>query len=94
MEDKGLCRFCFEEDTKFDKLISPCLCKGSLKYVHVSCFLLSQNKDIFYCSICNSKWGPQKTNKKTYYFDWELFLHDSIRFFAKLLSTTTNWSQR
>ena len=29
------CRICLEEDDK--EYISPCLCKGSLKYVHRDC---------------------------------------------------------
>jgi len=29
------CRICLEEDDK--EYISPCLCKGSLKYVHLDC---------------------------------------------------------
>ncbi|KAF9573275.1 hypothetical protein EC968_008814 [Mortierella alpina] len=39
--DERQCRICLggadEEDT-LGRLISPCLCKGSMKYVHVECF--------------------------------------------------------
>ncbi|EER09888.1 membrane associated RING finger, putative [Perkinsus marinus ATCC 50983] len=33
-----LCRICFSDgETKGNELIAPCMCKGSQKYVHVSC---------------------------------------------------------
>lgn len=34
----GQCRFCLEDDT-VDNLISPCLCKGTHKYIHPDCLL-------------------------------------------------------
>ena len=37
-DDEQLCRFCFESaEEKGEALISPCLCKGDQKYVHLSC---------------------------------------------------------
>jgi len=38
--DKRVCRICFggvNEILESGKLISPCKCKGSMKYVHVNC---------------------------------------------------------
>jgi hypothetical protein len=32
-----VCRICYEGPREEDKLFSPCLCRGSCKYVHVSC---------------------------------------------------------
>jgi hypothetical protein len=31
------CRICLEEETDIDKLIAPCRCSGSSKYVHLDC---------------------------------------------------------
>ncbi len=33
---QGQCRFCLEDDT-LKNLLAPCICKGSFKYVHLSC---------------------------------------------------------
>ncbi|KAK4685555.1 hypothetical protein P7C73_g4592, partial [Tremellales sp. Uapishka_1] len=38
--DERQCRICFcgvEEELELGRLISPCLCSGSMRYVHVSC---------------------------------------------------------
>ena len=32
-----ICRICLEEETSIDKLIAPCRCSGSSKYVHINC---------------------------------------------------------
>ncbi len=48
------CKICLSE-TNPDDLISPCLCKGSLKYVHLSCLNSFHEKTDRYkdkCSIC------------------------------------------
>ncbi len=54
------CRFCYmpEEDKK-DPLLSPCVCTGSVQYVHKSClkkwFTITQNPRFTkYCDICNT----------------------------------------
>jgi len=31
------CRICFDGETEGDPFISPCLCRGTSKYVHISC---------------------------------------------------------
>ena len=31
------CRICLEED-EIENLISPCLCRGTSKYIHEKCF--------------------------------------------------------
>ncbi len=40
-KNKKICRICFGEEDKNnnmeDPLISPCLCKGSMKYIHYKC---------------------------------------------------------
>jgi hypothetical protein len=37
LEDIPECRICFEIESYDDPFISPCLCKGTSKYVHKSC---------------------------------------------------------
>jgi hypothetical protein len=52
------CRICLESDYN---LISPCLCKGSVEFIHSTCLekwrgLDSDLKKYAYCDICNSKY--------------------------------------
>lgn len=35
-DDEILCRICYNDDS-VEHLISPCLCTGSMKYIHLSC---------------------------------------------------------
>jgi hypothetical protein len=37
LENRPECRICFEIESNDDIFISPCLCKGTSKYVHKSC---------------------------------------------------------
>ena len=65
---RPFCRFCLEEETKSSKLISPCDCKGSQRFVHVNCLnrwqLLSlkngcdRNGEV--CSVCKKKFVKPK----------------------------------
>ena len=65
---RPFCRFCLEEETKSSKLISPCDCKGSQRFVHVNCLnrwqLLSlkngcdRNGEV--CSVCKKKFDKPK----------------------------------
>ena len=55
-----ICRICFESEIPDNLLISPCRCKGSMKYVHQEClkvWLLSQFIDLneSTCDICKNK---------------------------------------
>ena len=48
------CRICYSSNNYFyNKLISPCKCKGSMAYIHESC-LYNYFPDK-YCTICESK---------------------------------------
>ncbi|CAG8536763.1 hypothetical protein C2G38_2243747 [Gigaspora rosea] len=68
MEDK-MCRICFagpEEEESLGRLISPCLCKGTMRYVHVECLnhwrLRSQKKSSFFqCDECKYKYAFRRT---------------------------------
>lgn len=58
-EEPSICRICYEEQTN-DKgeLIRPCLCAGTMKYIHQSCLKswiennLANNKLVAHCEIC------------------------------------------
>ncbi|OMJ88186.1 hypothetical protein SteCoe_9919 [Stentor coeruleus] len=57
-----VCRVCFEDESETKKVISPCLCKGSSKYIHEEClytWITSQAeiKEINKCEICNFKYN-------------------------------------
>ncbi|OMJ81547.1 hypothetical protein SteCoe_17953 [Stentor coeruleus] len=56
-QSRKVCRICFEDETEEKKLISPCLCKGSSKYIHLDCLVMwitSQGriKDAKKCEVC------------------------------------------
>ena len=72
-EEERLCRFCFE-GAEEGKLISPCICKGDQKWIHVTCLqkwqrsvLVSQpTHPAFYqrdlrqevCNVCKGTFDP------------------------------------
>ncbi|CAI2183089.1 7113_t:CDS:2 [Funneliformis geosporum] len=67
-EDK-MCRICFagsEEEDNLGRLISPCQCKGTMRYVHVECLnhwrLQSQKQTSFFqCDECKYKYAFRRT---------------------------------
>ena len=57
-KDSKTCRICFETETFCKKMINPCKCKGSSKYVHQYClkaWLERQPHQIssYKCEICH-----------------------------------------
>jgi len=52
MTNNELCRICFEDDT-VNSLISPCNCKGSVKFVHNKCLKKWNDLRINNKNICN-----------------------------------------
>ncbi|CAG5129024.1 unnamed protein product, partial [Candidula unifasciata] len=53
-EKQDICRICHCEAELANKLISPCLCSGSLKYIHLCClqkWIKSSDKKS--CELCN-----------------------------------------
>ncbi|KAF4683494.1 hypothetical protein FOZ63_008243 [Perkinsus olseni] len=62
-----ICRICFgSEETKGNDLIAPCMCKGTQKWVHVSCLQRWQramqiiggdlaNEKATTCNVCQGK---------------------------------------
>jgi len=67
--DDRVCRICLggvNDIPLSGKLISPCKCKGSMKYVHINCLnewrLNSANKSSYYqCDQCKYKYHFQRT---------------------------------
>ena len=58
---KKKCRICFEKETKTNPLIAPCLCEGSIKYVHQKCLKNWLNfsnikPELSKCEICKCKY--------------------------------------
>jgi len=60
------CRICLEDESDIDKLISPCRCSGSSKYVHLDCLQtwrrtsrggIGENK----CMECHTEYLIRKT---------------------------------
>lgn len=57
------CRICLENDNEY-KLISPCRCSGSMKYVHHKCLCswmeeTTNNDSRIKCEICNYEYKKQ-----------------------------------
>ena len=76
MESK-LCRICYstECDSSTGPFISPCLCKGSIKYVHATCLdnwrLHSETySSLTSCSLCKTEYRliPRKSKDKITFF--------------------------
>lgn len=53
------CRICLEDESINNILISPCLCKGSMKFIHRTCLDMwrkSNTKAYYECDICKYKY--------------------------------------
>lgn len=73
------CKICLEKDS-IDLLISPCHCKGSIKYVHPHCMAgwrkallhTGRENDLYHCQLCKHRlWVKQRTL-------WATFLHYKV----------------
>lgn len=69
------CRFCLESDTK-SKLISPCLCSGTQKYIHRSCLNTWRYQDpdsenYKRCNECRTEFitKKKKSKIKTFFYN-------------------------
>lgn len=51
------CRICYEPESEDLKLLQPCKCEGSMKYIHEECLKhwLDSNKKGLFCEICKAK---------------------------------------
>lgn len=66
------CRICLEED-EISNMISPCLCRGHMKYVHRECLnqwraLSEQLNSNDTCPTCKFKYQFENTQQECHYF--------------------------
>jgi len=82
-EDEPFCRFCFEDETENNPLITPCLCCGSQAWVHATCLVrwrerwTPNNRRYTHCSVCASPWivtGPRRLNNGKKYISCMYFV--------------------
>ncbi|KAK3761800.1 hypothetical protein RRG08_010123 [Elysia crispata] len=69
-EKCDICRICHCEGEENNRLISPCLCSGSLKYIHLAClqkWIKSSEKKS--CELCNFEYTM--TTKTKPFREWE-----------------------
>ncbi|KAK0416257.1 hypothetical protein QR680_012382 [Steinernema hermaphroditum] len=55
MDPSVECRVCYRAESAEDRFISPCLCSGSVAFIHESCFekmLAYNSQHVFKCPIC------------------------------------------
>eukprot|EP01016_Furgasonia_blochmanni_P036438 TRINITY_DN4163_c0_g2_i5.p1 TRINITY_DN4163_c0_g2~~TRINITY_DN4163_c0_g2_i5.p1 ORF type:complete len:716 (-),score=53.39 TRINITY_DN4163_c0_g2_i5:818-2965(-) len=72
--DEKACKICFDENDgpTIGKLIAPCKCAGSVRWIHDEClktWLVSQNKDIntAACELCHHPYKMEFTYKIKFY---------------------------
>lgn len=74
-KENYVCRICLEKEKANAKLITPCLCKGTMRYVHNLCLkkwleennikIDIKNKDDAHCEICKAKYKIKIIKKIT-----------------------------
>eukprot|EP01064_Diplonema_japonicum_P002864 TRINITY_DN11854_c0_g3_i1.p1 TRINITY_DN11854_c0_g3~~TRINITY_DN11854_c0_g3_i1.p1 ORF type:complete len:399 (+),score=51.85 TRINITY_DN11854_c0_g3_i1:60-1199(+) len=85
--EPAVCRLCFddEETTETGKLFSPCLCTGSMRYIHVTCLnrwrTRSQKETSYYqCDQCRFKYNLQKAKWAEFLLDARLYKTVAVLF--------------
>ena len=63
-EDEGrTCRICFDDESE-GRLISPCRCKGSMRFVHVHCLAKwraeARNRSYYECGQCKYQYSLRR----------------------------------
>ncbi|RZC40716.1 RINGv domain containing protein [Asbolus verrucosus] len=62
----SVCRICHVNNVPSENLISPCKCKGSLAYVHLSCLEKWINESFrLNCELCGFRYSPVHTQRYT-----------------------------
>jgi len=57
-EDEEICRVCRSNGTVEKPLFHPCICTGSIRYIHQECLLRwLQHSKKEYCELCNHKYS-------------------------------------
>ncbi len=75
IKDKKICRICFEKETSKNILITPCLCKGKVKYVHQNCI-----KNY----IIHKKIKPKFAKCDNCYYNYYIRFYNDIKFDKEL----------
>jgi len=72
-EHEKMCRICFDdaEDESTGKLITPCRCRGSMRYIHLNCLnrwreMSPGNKNYIQCPQCLYKYNTQRKDWADY----------------------------
>ena len=81
------CRICFSGPSPSNRFISPCKCTGTLKYIHLKCFISWQSTDANKpcCDLCRQpfrsrkQWKPRKEVNKISLTIFSLKLHTPIQ---------------
>ena len=66
-----ICRICYENEIPMNKIVAPCKCKGSIKFIHVKCLKKwirtrqCEHKYKKYCEICGYKFTMKRSREKT-----------------------------
>uniref|UniRef100_A0ABD2WPE8 RING-CH-type domain-containing protein n=1 Tax=Trichogramma kaykai TaxID=54128 RepID=A0ABD2WPE8_9HYME len=72
----GLCRICHTDSWPKEPLISPCRCKGSLAYVHLSCLERWLNQSSRnYCELCNFRYNAHQTQRYTWFESLRIWIN-------------------
>ena len=75
-QEEKICRICFEEETPTNKLIRPCKCKGTQRYIHYDCLMtwiqlnITNPEKRDYCDVCKYKF--KYNTEETYIYDQNL----------------------
>ena len=77
--NQKLCKICYEkEDKADDKIINPCFCEGTMKYIHENCLKQwiqkKDNMSYIRCEICK--------------YEYKIMLHMKYKFSLNKMSTT------
>ena len=75
LQDKKICRICFEKETSKNILITPCLCEGKVKYVHQICL-----KNLF----IHKKIKPEFAKCEKCYYHYYIRFYNDIKFDKEL----------
>ncbi|XP_035229333.1 E3 ubiquitin-protein ligase MARCH3-like [Stegodyphus dumicola] len=68
LENSPMCRICYNGNSR-ERLLKPCQCKGTIKYVHRNClerWLESTNCET--CELCHFHFHTKRTRKS--FWDW------------------------
>ncbi len=98
-QDNSVCRFCLDdESTKKNPLIEPCLCKGSIQFVHILCLnkwrLLNPARNADICFLCLEPYHlgigeilehlPDESSFRVMFLRFPFLLFGLINYFAAI----------